>query len=327
MVRILNGADVERLLTPEFALAIMRDLFSITADPSAAGLARVDMGTPSGWLRILPGFIGPMGVFGFKTLHRTAGVGMRYAVYVHDLASGGLTGIVDGLCVTNLRTGAVSALATDLMALPEIETAALVGTGPVARGQALVLDQVRPARTLRVYARTPENRRRFMTEMEGRLSSDLVEADSVEEAITGTALVTLATKATAPVLFENHLSPGVHVNSVGPASRDRMEVEPAAFSAFDRVACDSVDLVMDEAGDARQAVAQGYDPEQAIELAAIVTGAEPGRMGRADSTLFKSVGTGLQDVIVAARLLEAATESGIGRTIDEFVSIKATPPG
>lgn len=326
MVRILNGADVERLLTPEFTLAVMRDLFSITAEPSAAGLARVDMGTPSGWMRILPGFIDPMGVFGFKTLHRTAGVGMRYAVYVHDLASGRLTGIVDGLSITNLRTGAVSALATDLMALPEIETAAIVGTGPVARGQALVLDRVRPARTLRVFARTPENRHRFMTEMESRLGSELVEANSFDEAITGAGLVTLATKATAPILFPHHLSPGVHVNSVGPASRDRVEVAPAAFPIFDRVVCDSVRLVMDEAGDAHQAVAQGYDPKRAVELTALVTGFEPGRHTPADATLFKSVGTGLQDVIVAARLLEAATGAGIGQTIDEFVSIKAVPP-
>lgn len=327
MVRILDGTEVERLLSPEFALAVMRDLFAITADPSAAGLARVDMGTPAGWLRILPGFIGPMGVFGYKTLHRTAGVGMRYAVYVHDLASGRLTGMVDGLSITNLRTGAVSALATDLMALPEIETAAIVGTGPVARGQALVLDRVRPARTLRVFARTPENRHRFMTEMDDRLSSDLMEATSFDEAITGAQLVTLATKATTPILFPHHLmSPGIHVNSVGPASRDRAEVEPAAFAVFDRVACDSVDLVMDEAGDAHQAVALGYDPKQAIELSAVVTGAEAGRKTPADTTLFKSVGTGLQDVIVAARLLEAAAEAGLGQTIDEFVSIKAVPP-
>lgn len=326
MVRILDGSDVDRLLSPEFTLAVMRELFTITADPSAAGLARVDMGTPAGWLRILPGFIAPMGVFGFKTLHRTAGVGMRYAVYVHDLASGRLTGIVDALSLTNLRTGAVSALATDLMAPPDIETAAIVGTGPVARGQALVLDRVRPARTLRVFARTAKSRRRFMTEMEDQLTSDLVETTSFDEAVTDAQLVTLATKATTPILFSRHVTPGVHVNSVGPASRDRLEVEPAAFRAFDRVACDSVDLVMDEAGDAHQAVAQGYDPKQAVELAAVVTGTEPARLTPDDATLFKSVGTGLQDVIVAARLLEAATEAGMGRTIDEFVSIKAVPP-
>lgn len=114
MVRILDGEAVGRLLSPELALATMRELFAISADPSVIGYARIDMTRPMGWLRVLPGFIRPLGVFGWKTLHRTEGVGMRYAIYVHDLESGEPTGIVDGLSVTNLRTGAVSALATDL---------------------------------------------------------------------------------------------------------------------------------------------------------------------------------------------------------------------
>lgn len=322
MVRILDGASVDRLLSPDLALEAMRDLFSLSADPSAVGLARIDLSTPVGWLRVLPGFLEPLGVFGFKTLHRTDGVGMRYAIYVHDLASGRLTGVVDGLSVTNLRTGAVSALATDLMALPEIEAAAIVGTGPVARGQAIVLDRVRPAGQLRVFARTPENRRRFLEDVGDRLSSELVEATSFEEAVADASLVTLATKAAAPILSAEHLRPGLHVNSVGPASRDRVEVAPSAFSHFDRITCDAVDLVMGEAGDAHQAVELGYDPKQAVELSEVVTGAAPGRSDPSETTLFKSVGTGLQDVMVAARLLQAAAEADIGETVDDFVSVK-----
>src|SRR5690606_30213837 len=152
------------------------------------------------WLRALPAFMRPGGVFGFKTIHRTDGVGMRYAIYVHDLETGELSGIVDVLAVTNLRTGAVSAVATERMAPEVVEVAALVGTGPVARGQALLLDLVRPARELRVYARTPDNRARFVEEMSSRLSSRLVAVESLDEALDGAQLVTLATKASSPLL-------------------------------------------------------------------------------------------------------------------------------
>lgn len=325
MVRILDGDAVDRLLSPDLALKSMRDLFSLSGDPSAVGLARLDLGTPRGWLRILPGFVEPLGVFGYKTLHRTDGVGMRYAIYVHDLEGGELRGIVDALAVTNLRTGAVSALAADLMALPDVEVAALVGTGPVARGQAVMLELVRPARRLRVFARTPENRRRFLEDMADRLSSDVVEAASLDEAVADAGLVTLATKATSPILFGRHLRPGMHVNSVGPASRDRVEVAPDSFADFDRIVCDSVDLVMDEAGDAFQAVGVGYDPKRAFDLRAVVAGTEPGRAGDSEITLFKSVGTGLQDVMVAARLLDAAAAAGLGESMDDFISVKPLP--
>jgi ornithine cyclodeaminase/alanine dehydrogenase-like protein (mu-crystallin family) len=217
----------------------------------------------------------------------------------------------------------VSALATAHLAAEPVEVAALVGTGPVARGQLVALDMVRPAREVRVFARTPENRRRFIREMSPVVGSRLTEAASLEEAVEGAALVTLATKATEPILFSHHLSPGVHLNSVGPASRDRVEVDPAAFASFDRVACDSVEQVMNEAGDAYLAVKERhFDPAEAHDLSALVTGAEPGRASTDEVTLFKSVGTALQDLMVAGCLLQAAEEAGVGRTEEDFVSTK-----
>jgi alanine dehydrogenase len=321
-MRILDSTSVDSLLTPGLALDAMRELFDLT-DAGATGYARSDFTHARGWLRVLLGYIEPMGVVGFKVLHRTEGEGMRYTIYVHDLETGVLTGLVDGLEVTNLRTGAVSALATAHLAAEPVDVAALVGTGPVARGQLVALDMVRPAGEVRVFARAPENRRRFISEMSSVVASRLTEAASLEEAIEGAALVTLATKATEPILFSHHLSPGVHFNSVGPASRDRVEVDPAAFPSFDRVACDSVEHVMDEAGDAYLAVRERhFDPAEADDLSALVTGAAPGRAATDEITLFKSVGTGLQDLMVAGRLLQAAEEAGVGRIEEDFVSIK-----
>lgn len=325
MPRVLDSSTVEELLTPSLALDAMRELFSYSEEE--LGYGRIDLRHPKGWLRALPAFMRPGGVFGFKTIHRTDGVGMRYAIYVHDLETGELSGIVDGLAVTNLRTGAVSAVATERMAPEVVEVAALVGTGPVARGQALLLDLVRPARELRVYARTPDNRARFVEEMSSRLSSRLVAVESLDEALDGAQLVTLATKASSPLLESAHVVPGRHVNSVGPASRDRSEVSTEAFFAFDRVVCDSVKLVMDEAGDAHAAVQAGFDPATAHDLAGVVSGGMSGRSADTEATLFKSVGTGLQDLAVAARLLDAAEEMSVGTEIDSFISVKPLGSG
>ncbi len=113
-----------------------------------------------------------------------------------------------------------------------------------------MLELVRPADQVKVFARTPQNRAAFAAEMAGFVAGRLVVAASLEEALEGATLVTLATKARSPVLHAEHLHPGMHVNSVGPASRDRIEIDPATFAMFDRVVCDSRDLVFDEAGDA-----------------------------------------------------------------------------
>jgi len=116
----------------------------------------------------------------------------------------------------------------------------------------------------------------------------------------------------------------MHVNSVGPASRDRVEVDPSIFDSFDRIVCDSSDLVLDEAGDAYLAVSQhGFGVERAEDLSSVVAGTAPGRTSSQQTTLFKSVGIGAQDLIVAASLLEAAEAAGVGAVVEDFNSIKS----
>jgi ornithine cyclodeaminase/alanine dehydrogenase-like protein (mu-crystallin family) len=159
--------------------------------------------------------------------------------------------------------------------------------------------------------------------MAGYVSGQLVEAASLEEALDGATLVTLATKATEPVVHAGHLRPGIHVNSVGPASLDRVEVDPASFESFDRVVCDSVRLVLDEAGDAHQAVTgHGWDRDRATELSDIVAGTASGRLSDHEITMFKSVGTGAQDLVVASHLLELAEVNGLGVVVPDVNSVK-----
>jgi ornithine cyclodeaminase/alanine dehydrogenase len=326
-MRILDAEAVGTLIDDRIVLDAIRGLFSIPGGPDQVGFGRIDMAHPNGWLRSLPGFIASEDLLGFKVLHRTNGIGMRYTIYVHRLSTGELMGIVDALEVTNLRTGAVSALATEYLAPKDVDVAAIVGTGPVARGQFRAIELVRPAAEVRVFARTPENRQAFVDEMARFVSGRLLAAPTLEAALDGADMVTLATKATSPVLRAEHLEAGTHVNSVGPASRDRIEVDPAIFNSFDRIVCDSVALVLDEAGDAYEAAARhGFDPERAEDLADVVSGSA-GRTRADEVTLFKSVGNGPQDLIVAARLLDLAADSGVGTIVGDLSSIKPIAPG
>lgn len=324
-MRILDGADVARLLTPADTLECMRRLFTMEADPGAAGLARAELHYPQGWLRALPAYLAPEGVFGFKVLNRTVGVGMRYVIYVYDLDGGQPVGVVDGNLVTHLRTGAVSALATDLMAPAEVEAAAVIGAGRVAWGQIVALDLVRPAAELRIFSPTPSRREALAAEVAPQVSGRVTVTASLEEALEGAQLVTLATASTRPLLAAAHLHPRLHVNSVGPATRPKHELHPLTFPLFDRIVCDSVELVFREAGDMLAAAGAGSaHPGDAIDLSAVVTGRAPGRGAAAEITLFKSVGTGLQDLIVANHLLRLAAAGDVGTVVPDFTSLKPT---
>jgi len=161
--------------------------------------------------------------------------------------------------------------------------------------------------------------------MQPALQTRLVECSTSEEALEGADLVTLATKSPRPVLGIRQLRPGVHVNSVGSARPNLSEIEPTAFRAFDRVECDSVDLVFTESGDAIAAVAAGLiDPAEAVDLSSALTsgfGREP-----SDVTLFKSTGTGLQDLALATAVLEMAEADDAGTKVDPFLAIKRFGP-
>lgn len=326
MVTILDTATVNRYLTPELALAAMRRAFLLEAEGRAGPVARTDLAHSAGWMRVLPAVFEGLGVFGHKVISFTAAAGVRYVVTLFDVETGAMRAVVDAEAITGARTGATSALATELLCPAGISVAAVIGTGSVARTQLPALQAVRPVDEIHVYSRDPANRAGFIAEMRPVVDADLVDCSTAEDALDGAQLLTLATKSPEPVLGTRHLRPGLHVNSVGSARPNLFEIEPEAFGHFDLIACDSVELVFGESGDAIAAVADGlYDPAAALSLAATLAG--PIERRPTDVTLFKSTGTGLQDLALATAILEIAEADGAGTTVGEVLAMKRFRPG
>jgi len=325
VVRILDTATIDRYLTTGVALDAMRRCFRLEAQDRAGAAARMDLGHSAGWMRVLPAVFEGIGVFGHKVISFTSGRGVRYVITLFDIETGEMRAVVDGQAITGARTGATSAVAADLLCRPAVEVTAILGTGSVARTQLPALATVRPVEEIRVYSPNPANRARFIVEMQPTLPARLVDCPTIEAALEGADLVTLATKSPEPVLFTRHLRPGVHINSVGSARPNLSEVEPEAFTVFDLIVCDSVALVFGESGDAIAAAAAGfYDPARAVALsAALAAGFE---RTPSDITLFKSTGTGLQDLALAAAILEMAEADEAGTTVDPVLATKRLGP-
>jgi alanine dehydrogenase len=320
-MRIIDGATVERYLTDELALEAMRRCFTLEAAGQTGAKGRMNLDHSAGWMRVLPAVFEGLGVFGHKIISFTNAAGVRYVVTLFDIASGEMIAVIDAEAITGGRTSATAALAAESMCRPDVSVAAMIGTGSVARGQLTALQAVRPVEEIRVFSRNPQNRSDFIAEMQPSLDARLIEASSVDDAIDGAGLVTLATKSPTPMLGRRHLTPGMHVNSVGSARPILSEVEPDAFAAFDRVVCDSVDLVFGESGDAIAAVKNGlYDVSRAENLADIV-GAPPPRPDEA-ITLFKSTGTGLQDLALSVAILEMVQADEAGTAVGDVLTFK-----
>lgn len=306
------------------AIEAMEHVFRLEGEGKIGRPRRVDVATGNGWLRLMPVVAEGLGLFGYKAMNLVPKVGVRYAIYVYDHSDGALLGVLDAQLITAMRTAATSAVATDRLAREDVGRTAVIGTGYEARAQIEAMQLVRPAREIRVYSRSADNRARFIADMASRITVQMIDCEDIDSAVEGADLVVLATKSPEPVFLSKHLEVGMHVNSIGSARLEQFELTPDVFARFDTVVCDSAEHVFTEAGDAKAAADAGYwDAERSHDLGLLVANGIGARSSDSDMTLFKSVGTATQDLALASAILTVAREARLGQPLKDFPKLKA----
>lgn len=192
--------------------------------------------------------------------------------------------VMDGRLITEMRTAAVSAVATKLLARPEASVLAILGSGVQARSHLEALRLVRAFREIRVWS--PRNARAFARQL------GVHAADSAAEAVRGADVVVVATTSRVPVLFGQWLSPGTHINAVGAPRPTWRELDDEILRTA-RIYVESREAATRESGDI---IAAGRVD---AEIGEVVTGAMRGRESAGELTLFKSVGVAVEDVVTA----------------------------
>jgi alanine dehydrogenase len=320
MVRLITHEQVQSLVGMSDAIECMEGAFREEGEGKTALPARINMKAGRGWLRVGPVALEGSGWMGFKAMNLVPGAGVRYQVHLYEIASGALVAIMDAQHLTTLRTGATSAVATRRLARPGAAVVALLGSGVEARAQLEAMQADGKVGSARIFSPTPANRERLAAEFRQRHDMKVTTVGSAEEAVRGADLILAAVKSTTPVLLGRWLSPGTHVNSVGTARRDQREIDPETFERSARIVVDTKEGVFGEAGDAF--AARDSLRTEVHELAQLVIGGAPGRGGPQEITLFKSVGTGIQDIALAALIYRRAEERSVGIDLGEFPYLK-----
>ncbi len=221
-------------------------------------------------------------------------------VILADGETGELRALLDASAVTAIRTAAVSALATRLLARENADVLAIVGTGVQARKHLESIPLARHIRRALVAGRTRDHAQRFVAEMRGTASVELGAADSAEAAVRGSDIVVTVTDSPTPVIKREWLRPGTHVNAVGASRPTAWEIDPGIYA--DGVAfCDRRESLQAEAGDYLQAVALGVitGVDAIGELGELVVGERNGRTSADQITLFRSLGLAIEDLAAA----------------------------
>jgi len=259
--------------------------------------------------------------FGKRRLNLMAGGGRggeRYAIKSYGSSTyhillysseQGLLAIMEANLLGQIRTGAASAVATQVMARPDAGKVALIGAGRQARTQILALHAVGCAKEVAVFARNRDKREAFCAQLATQLGLPVRAAASAKEAVKGADIVVTATNASTPVLMSEWLAPGAHVNAMGANAANRRELDPQIVMRAATVATDDVEQARGEAAELIDLAAEGWlDWTQVVPLHRIVAGEF--RRERDAITLFKSLGVGLEDLAIASLVYDRAMASG-----------------
>ncbi len=249
---------------------------------------------PGGFLGLMPALT-PNGL-GLKAVtfypsNAERGIPTHMAtIFLVDPETGAPLAIMDGRLITEMRTAAVSAAATKLLARRDAKILAILGSGVQAHSHIEALRVVRKFKEIRVWSPTREHAERFAKEIGAT-------AMSSEEAVRGADVVVTATNSKTPVLKGVWLKPGSHVNAVGACRPDWRELDDEAMANV--VFVDSREGAMKESGDVILSGAKIY-----AELGEALASKVPSRAN--ETTIFKSLGMAVEDIAAALLVYRSA---------------------
>jgi ornithine cyclodeaminase len=323
---VLSAADVHTVLDYADCAATMRRaliaLASGRAQQPLRTIVRPD-GAP-GLVALMPSYLagddGAAGGYGLKAICITPGnpaAGLdthQGVVLLSDATTGAPVAILNASAVTEIRTAAVSVLATELLARPDASTLAVIGSGVQAGAHIRALDQVRSLAEIRVASRDPNSAGRLAERRGGQTRAPIIVCPSARAAVDGADIIVTATSSVTPVLQRDWLAPGTHINAVGACLPHTRELDTATVAAGVLVA-DRRESVLAESGDYLLAAKDGAIGPDHIraELGEILLGAA-GRSGADEITIFESLGLAVEDLAaadLAYRRVAEARETGV----------------
>jgi alanine dehydrogenase len=292
----VSSDDVRRLLTYETLLPAMANALADFSAGKAEQPVRttVPIAESGGYLFVMPAYAAGPKALGAKLVSyfpSNKGMETHFAtIQLFNPATGEPLVSMDGTVVTEMRTAAVSAVATEALANHHARSLAILGSGVQARSHLAALRKVRDFRDVRVWS--PNSAAKFANENNVHL------AKSAQACVEGADVVVVATTSRTPVLEGKWVAEGAHVNSVGAAIRDWRECDDQ-FVRRATVFVDSREGAKAESGDV---IAAGRID---AEIGEVLLGRHPGRSSRSEVTWFKSLGMAIEDVVAADLVMQA----------------------
>ena len=322
---IINQSDIADCFSMKQCIdAVSQAMKSASNGNATTPLRLVDpLIDETGFIAVMPSSTNAPATYGVKvlSLHPTNPQEGRPAIQgfisLFDHPTGRPIAMIEGASITAMRTAAASAVATDLLARQDATSHGIFGTGVQAFSHAEAILSVRPEiETIKIWGRDFSKAQKVADDLQEKHGATVL-AEQDPSIVAQSDIISTVTGATEPILLQNWLNPGAHVNAVGSHTSDKREVDTATIVNA-RVYVDLMGSAMSEAGDILLPIEEGvFTPERISgEIGQLISGTIEGRNHEKDLTFFKSLGFAAEDIFAAWAVYESAKSKEIGKLVD-----------
>lgn len=322
---LLSKSDIKKVFTMRDAIEADKEAFKIYTEGKSVVPLRTNIPAPKeeGSMLFMPGYIEDLDCAGVKIVsvfpnNIKKGKPVTPAtVLLMDGITGEVSAILDGTYITQLRTGAASGAAIDVLARKDAKKGALIGTGGQAASQLEAMIEARNLEEVYIYDIDLDRTNKFVNQMQEELSNyntKFKAAKSSDEAIEEADVIITVTTSKKPVFDGNKVKKGATISAVGSYLPVMQELDPVALTRASKIFFESTDAVLSESGDILNPLENGTITKDDFsgELGQVINNEILGRENDEEIIVFKTVGIAVQDVVTAKKIYDKAIEKNVG---------------
>lgn len=322
---LLSREDIKKVFTIKDAIEADKYAFTLVVDGKCEAPLRTNIQAPKydGCFLFMPAYVSEMDTASLKIINifpHNIDQGKPSSpaqVLLIDGTTGIVTAVLDGTYVTQLRTGAASGAAFDVLAKKDCKIGALIGTGGQAATQLEAMIAVRDLEEVRVFDLNLERTKEFAARMQEELKdygTKIIPVNSSDEAVDNADLVITVTPSSKPVFDASKIKAGATISCVGAYQPHMQEMDPAILTRASKLYFDSEEAVLSESGDILIPLEDGTITKDDFtgDLGQVIKGELVGRENDQEIIVFETVGVATQDLVAARRIYDKAVEAGVG---------------
>jgi alanine dehydrogenase len=321
-VLLISKKDVEGLLSMKEVMDAVEGAFRYKALGRVQMPPKIYVTFPKGDFRTMPCYIPDLGFGGVKVVNVHPENPRKYnlptvmaTIILIEPETGRPLAIMDGTWITDMRTGAAGGVAAKYLARRDSKVIGMVGAGTQARTQLLALTEVFDIGEVRVYSRSLESCERFKKDV-AYLGLNISIKGKVEEAVRGCDILVTTTPVTQPIVEDEWVDEGMHINAIGADAPLKEELDPRILRRA-KIVVDDIEQAC-HSGEINVPLSKGIISRADIyaELGEIIAGKKVGRVTDSEITIFDSTGLAIQDIATAAVVYKRAREQGLGSEVE-----------